>query len=183
MDQIEQRTVASLQAAAQNSRKHTEAQIDQIAESIKRFGWTIPVLIDENGTIIAGHARVRAAKKLGIENAPCIIATGWSEEKKEAYQITDNRLSELSEWDTEILDAQIKRLNAAQFDLGFLDMSDFNTELFSPTLDPKIDTSAVTEDQVSKTQQQQDGKFAAGEGGQTYSVICPHCGEDFDISL
>lgn len=182
MDQIIKRPLDSLKNAAQNSRKHTEEQIDQIAASIEKFGWTIPVLIDEDGTIIAGHARVRAARKLKLAEAPCIVATGWDDNKKEAYQITDNRLSELSEWDETILSNQIKRLTAANFDLGFLDMSGFDPALFAPNLSPGIKVGDVTGDQVQKAQQGQDGKFQSPED-QTYSVVCPHCAEAFDVKL
>lgn len=182
MDQIETLSLAELKEAPQNSRRHTPEQIDQIAASIEKFGWTIPVLVDEHGMIIAGHARVRAAKKLGITTAPCIVASGWDDNKKEAYQIADNRLSELSEWDTEVLDAQIKRLNAANFDMGFLDMSGFNTDLFKPTLDPKINTGDITGDAIKKAQSGQDNKFS-GQSKQAYSTVCPHCGEEFDVTL
>jgi len=182
MDQLTQKPIAELQEAPQNSRKHPDKQIDQIAAAIEKFGWTIPVLIDEKGMIIAGHARVRAAKKLGITMAPCLIAAGWDDDKKEAYQIADNRLAELSEWDTPVLEAQIKRLNAAQFDMGFLDMSDFNVELFKPTLSPDIQVGDVTGDAIKKAQAGQDGKFGKGTG-QSYEVVCPHCGGDFDVTI
>jgi hypothetical protein len=184
MDQIEKRPTTSLKAAAQNSRVHTEAQIDQIATSMEKFGWTIPVLLDENGTIIAGHARVRAAIKLKITEVPCLVASGWSEAKKEAYQITDNRLSELSEWDNDILGDQIKRLNAEQFDLGFLDMSGFNVDLFKPMLDPKTNTATITGQQVTDAQAGQNTRFKDGNNTkQTYEVACPHCGGLFDVSI
>lgn len=185
MDQIEKYAISDLKEAAQNSRKHTEAQIDQIAVSIERFGWTIPVVIDEKCTIIAGHARIRAAKKLGMKEAPCLVASDWSEEKKEAYQIADNRLSELSEWDNDILSDQMKRLNAIHFDMSFLDMSDFETELFNPVLDPKIDTGDVTKAQVEKTQAGLEGRFDGeqSKGGKAYDITCPHCGEDFEVQI
>lgn len=185
MDQIVTRPIANLKAAAQNSRTHTDEQIAQIAASIERFGWTIPVVIDENDVIIAGHARVRAAKTLKMKEAPCIVAEGWSDTKKEAYQIADNRLAEMSDWDMGILGDQIKRLNAEQFDLGFLDMSGFDLELFKPTLAPKINTDAVTAGQVEGAQEGQDGKFDTvnQKPKQAYDVVCPHCGEEYEITL
>ena len=182
MDDITQRPIYDLKEAPQNSRKHTEDQIDQIAASIEKFGWTIPVLIDDAGTIIAGHARVRAAKKLGMAEAPCIVATGWDDNKKEAYQIADNRLAEMSTWDEAILSDQIKRLNAANFDLGFLDMSDFDASLFKPTLDPKVQVGEVSGGAVDKAKANQDAKFQPNEG-QTYEIMCPHCGEEFDVKI
>ena len=191
MDQIVHRELASLKDAPQNSRRHSPEQIAQIAASIQKFGWTIPVLIDDAGEIIAGHARVAAGRKLGLKTAPCIVATGWTAEQREAYQITDNRLGELSEWDNDILTAQIKRLNAASFDLSFLDMKGFNLKLdtFAPTLDPKIDTKPVTGEQVAQVKSALDNQFAPAQAdgapkpSSQYTVTCPHCGEDFDVSL
>jgi len=150
---------------------------------METFGWTMPVLVDEDGLIIAGHARVLAAKKLKLTEAPCIVATGWSDAKKEAYQITDNRLSELSDWDSDILGDQIKRINAEQFDMTFLNMDAFELDVFKPTLDPKIDTSAVTGEQVAKTKAGLDGQFSGKEPPKEYTCTCPHCGEDFDIQI
>lgn len=194
MDQIEKRALASLKDAAQNSRKHSAGQIDQIAASIQKFGWTIPVLIDESGVIIAGHARVRAAKQLGMEEAPCIVAAGWTADQKEAYQIADNRLGELSEWDSAILTDQIKRLNAADFDMGFLDMSAFklDMETFAPSLVPTTNTTAVTPQAVANEKEKLANQFQAKDPGapgaakglaSSYTVICPHCGEEFDVSI
>lgn len=186
--QVVMKPISGLVPAAQNSRVHTEDQIDQIAASIKKFGWTIPVLVDEKNMIIAGHARVRAAKKAGIDTAPCIVALGWSDEKKEAYQITDNRLSELSDWDTTILEAQIKRLTAFKFDLSFLDMSGFNLNLdgFKPMLAPTmLGTSLVTDKQVGAVKAGLENQFTdAQEAAKAaYTITCPHCGEDFDVTL
>jgi len=187
MDNIEVRTLSGLKAAPQNSRKHSDYQIEQIMASIQKFGWTIPVLIDEAGEIIAGHARVTAAKKLGMKEGPCLVASGWSAEQKEAYQITDNRLAEQSEWDEEILNNQIKRLNAAEFDLGFLDMTAFNMELFKPTVDPSFSTNQVTTQQTDAAGEKLAGQFdpknAAPDTKSDYTVACPHCGEDFDITV
>lgn len=191
MDQIVHREITSLKNAPQNSRRHPAAQIEQLAASIKKFGWTIPVLIDDAGEIIAGHARVAAARKLGLTTAPCIVATGWSPEQREAYQIADNRLAELSEWDADILANQIKRLNAAQFDMSFLDMKAFDLKLeaFKPALNPTINTAPVTAGQVAKTKDQLENQFAPPAPGAApkpqsqYTVTCPHCGEDFDITI
>jgi DNA modification methylase len=117
---IEMRPLQALKPAEQNSRVHSEAQVDQIAASLKKFGWTMPVLVDENGVLIAGHARVRAAQKLGWDEAPCRVAEGWPEAKKTAYQIADNKLAENASWDNEILRSQIKALDGHDFDLTVL---------------------------------------------------------------
>ena len=82
---VTKRKVSSLVPSAQNARTHTEAQIAQIGASITEWGWTIPVLVDEVDTILAGHGRVLAAQLLGLDNIPVMVAKGWSEEQKRAY--------------------------------------------------------------------------------------------------
>jgi ParB-like chromosome segregation protein Spo0J len=101
--QIEHWPIDRLVPYARNARTHTDAQIAQIAASIREWGWTIPVLVAEDGTILAGHARVLAAIKLGITQVPVIVARGWSEAKKRGYVIADNKLTLNSAWDGELL--------------------------------------------------------------------------------
>lgn len=105
---------------ARNARTHPEEQIAQIAQSIEEFGWTIPVLAAPDGTIIAGHGRVLAATKLGISEVPVIVAHGWSDDQRRAYTLADNRLAETSEWDEEILRAELADLAAADVDLNMI---------------------------------------------------------------
>jgi len=80
-DQVERRSIAELVPYARNARLHSDAQIAQIAASIREWGWTIPVLVDETGALIAGHGRVLAARQLEIEDVPTMVARGWSEAK------------------------------------------------------------------------------------------------------
>jgi ParB-like nuclease domain len=84
---------------------------------------TMPILVDEDGEIIAGHGRVMAAEKLGYAELPVLVARGWSDEEKKAYRIADNRLSELSSWDTALLAAELSDLGAADFDLSLVGYS------------------------------------------------------------
>lgn len=102
-DDVEQWPVERLTPYVNNARRHSDEQIDKLAESIRQYGWTVPAIVDETGVLIAGHGRLLAAKKLGIATVPVIVAKGWSEEKRRAYTIADNRLGELSAWDTDIL--------------------------------------------------------------------------------
>lgn len=122
-DKIERRPVADLIPYAQNSRVHTKEQIEAIAGSIERWGWTNPVLIDEDGVIIAGHARVLAASQLGIKEAPVMVAYGWSEDQKKAYTIADNKLPEGSYWDIPTLRIELASLQASAFDISLLGFS------------------------------------------------------------
>ena len=86
-----------------NSRTHSDDQVNQVAASIKEFGFTSPVLIDEQGGLIAGHGRVMAAKKLGLDEVPCITLSGLTEAQKKAYIIADNQLPLNAGWDLDKL--------------------------------------------------------------------------------
>jgi ParB-like chromosome segregation protein Spo0J len=89
-EKIEMRQLDKLIPYARNSRTHSDTQVAQIAASIKEWGWTTPILVDEEGTIIAGHGRTLAARKLGLAEVPVMVARGWSEARKKAYVIADN---------------------------------------------------------------------------------------------
>lgn len=96
---IEDRPVDSLTTYSNNPRKHSERQLVKLAGSIAEFGFVMPVLIDEDGVIIAGEARVIAAKRLGMAEVPVIVAHQWSKAQVRAYRLADNKLAELATWD------------------------------------------------------------------------------------
>lgn len=106
-----------------NSRTHSESQIKQIAASIREFGFTNPILIDEAGTIIAGHGRVMAAQVLDLDEVPTITLDGLSDAQRKAYVIVDNKLALNAGWDTEILLAEIDALQDLNFDTQLLGFS------------------------------------------------------------
>jgi hypothetical protein len=116
-DKVERRKVADLIPYARNSRLHSDAQVAQIAASIREWGWTMPILVDEVGNVIAGHGRIMAAQKLGLEDVPCMTATGWSEAKRRAYVIADNKLALNAGWDDEMLRVEFDDLRDMGFDL------------------------------------------------------------------
>jgi DNA modification methylase len=120
----ELRPLASLKPAPRNARTHSESQIEQIAASMKAFGWTNPVLVDESGVIIAGHGRVQGARLLGWTEAPVIVARGWTEAQKRAYVIADNRIAENAGWDAELLALEFAELGDLGFDLDVLGFSE-----------------------------------------------------------
>ena len=121
-DAIERRPLDTLIPYARNARLHSDAQVAQIAASMREWGWTAPVLVSESGTIIAGHGRVMAARKLGIDTVPVMVARGWSDEKVRAYVIADNRLAENAAWDREMLGAELASLQS-MFDLSLTGFS------------------------------------------------------------
>jgi DNA modification methylase len=122
-DHVERRSIASLVPYARNARTHSEAQVAQLAASVREWGWTIPILVDEAGGIIAGHGRVLAGRMLGLEDVPVMIAKGWSEAKRRAYVIADNKLALNAGWDAEMLAFEVSDLAAVAFDMTLVGFS------------------------------------------------------------
>jgi DNA modification methylase len=115
---IEYLPVASLRPDPKNARLHADKQIRQIARSIETFGFNVPVLVDANSQIIAGHGRVMACELLGIAQVPVIRLEHLSEQQRQAFMIADNRLTENSEWDNRLLGEQLKILSEAELDFS-----------------------------------------------------------------
>lgn len=148
------RPLAGLRLNPDNPRKHSLEQIEQISNSMRRWGWAIPVLIDESGLILAGHGRVRAARLMGWTEASCVIARGWSEDEKRAYMIADNEIAARSDWDPKLLRGELKKLVAKDFDVSLIG---FSTE----------DLAKLMVDPGSKE----------GETPEQFTVtVCPTCG-------
>lgn len=116
--EIFMRAPGTLVPYGRNPRTHSAEQIDQIAASIKRFGFTIPILADENAQVIAGHARLAAAIRLSLAKVPVMIARGWTPAQKRAYVIADNKLSMNSAWDDALLRLELGELRLEGFDLA-----------------------------------------------------------------
>src|ERR1035438_4473896 len=114
---IEHWKLAQLSPYARNPRRHSEAQVAQIAGSIAQFGFNSPILVDSQATIIAGHGRYLAALKLGIETVPVVVLDHLSEIEKRAYLLADNKLSELSSFDDDLLSVALAELKDAEIDL------------------------------------------------------------------
>jgi DNA modification methylase len=124
-DQVERRSVDSLIPYARNARTHSPEQVAQLAASIREWGWTMPVLVDETSEIIAGHGRVLAARQLGITEIPVMVATGWTEAQRRAYAIADNKLALNAGWDAALLRVELADLR----DMGAaLDLTGFGVQ-------------------------------------------------------
>ena len=119
-DQIERRDTAKLIPYARNARRHRSSQIAEIAASIKEWGWTVPILIDDHDVIIAGHGRVLAAERLGIKDLPVCVARGWSEQKKRAYRLADNEIPLHAQWDKTLLRVELGELRNQGVDLELM---------------------------------------------------------------
>lgn len=114
---ISYRNLADLIPYVRNARTHSDAQIAQIAASIREFGFTNPVLVDGDNGIIAGHGRVLAARKLGMDKVPCIELSHLSDRQKRAYVLADNKLALNAGWDDELLALELGDLRDLDFDL------------------------------------------------------------------
>lgn len=130
-----------------NSRTHSDDQVNQVAASIKEFGFTNPILIDEDGGVIAGHGRLMAAKKLNIESIPTILLEGLTPAQRKAYVIADNKLALNSGWDNELLALEIEQLKELDFDIDLLGFDDDELAelIIEPELLPECDEDEVPE--------------------------------------
>jgi ParB-like chromosome segregation protein Spo0J len=139
---IEMMRTADLIPYARNSRTHSEAQVAQIAGSIREFGFTNPVLIDAENGIIAGHGRVMAAQLIGKDKLPCIRLTHLTETQRRAYIIADNKLALNAGWDEALLGLELADLREADFDL---DVLGFDADEIESTLNPPEPTDIQKE--------------------------------------
>ena len=155
---IEYKDINDLIPYVNNTRTHSEEQINQIASSIKEFGFTNPVLIDKNGGLIAGHGRVLGAKKLGLKEVPTITLDNLTEAQKKAYIIADNKIALNAGWDEELLKIELQALQEMDFDLsltGFSDeeLADFNLDIVEEVIldtDKADDVPEIEENPVIK---------------------------------
>lgn len=155
--QIVEKKISELKEYENNPRNNDDA-VEAVAESIQQFGFKVPIVIDSNGVIIAGHTRRKAAVKLGLDTVPCIIADDLTPEQIQAFRLADNKTAELAEWDFEALEKELAELTAFDVDMslfGFdIDNVDINIDAFFEDAEPK-------EKEPKKIQ-------------------CPHCGELFE---
>jgi ParB-like chromosome segregation protein Spo0J len=146
---------------AKNSRTHSAEQVAQIAASIEEFGFTNPVLVDNDSGIIAGHGRVMAAHKLKLATVPCIILNHLTETQKRAYVIADNKLAMNAGWDHAMLSAELAELREIDFDLGLLGFDGDEIEIILNPVEPE---------QSEPSEQESEEKEP---------IECPHCRKFF----
>lgn len=128
-----------------NSRTHSEQQVQQVASSIKEFGFTNPILIDEDDGIIAGHGRLMAAQKLGLDEVPTITLEGLTEAQRKAYVIADNQLAMNADWDLDALKVEVERLTELDFDI---DLLGFDEDMLAGLMEEEPAEGLTDEDSV-----------------------------------
>ena len=165
-DKVERRPISELIPYARNSRTHSDAQVAQIAASIREWGWTMPILVDEDGNVIAGHGRIMAAQKLGIADVPCMTATGWSEAKRRAYVIADNKLALNAGWDDDVLKLELQDVDTLGFDLTLtgVDVAELANLFDEPDFAPGTEGDQGKLDELAPKM-----------------VTCPHCQAEWDL--
>jgi DNA modification methylase len=155
---IQYRPIGDLRAYQNNPRKHPEKQIIKLMAAMREFGFTIPVLIDADGTIISGEARVEAARRLGSTEIPVLVADQWSQAQIRAYRIADNKLASLSKWDDELLAVEISaiidlgeiEIEGFGFDTGEIDVLLAGVTSISQSADPADAAVPIPADPVSR---------------------------------
>ena len=163
--QIIDKKIGEIKPYEKNPRKNDNA-VDAVASSISQFGFKNPIVIDGNNVIICGHTRYKAAKKLGLEKVPCVVADDLTDEQIKAYRLADNKVSELAEWDIDLLGEELDGI----FDI---DMSDFgfdlseeeNTQTERDDLSDKVgETYEVIVECVNEIEQEQIYNKLIGDG-------------------
>ncbi len=140
--EIIMKRVEELTPYERNPRRNDEA-VKFVKASIEQFGFKVPIVIDADGVIVAGHTRLKAAKELGMEEVPCIVADDLNEEQVKAFRLADNMTASKSEWDIELLNTELLDLEAN------FDMADFGFELNAPTGEIKEREEAVFNESIS----------------------------------
>ena len=116
--------INSIKPYERNAKKHPAEQVEYIANSLKRFGWKQPLVVDKDGIVVVGHGRLLAAKKLGLKSVPCVCADDLTEDEIKAFRLADNKTNE-SEWDDELLELELEELA----ELEDIDMNDYGFEV------------------------------------------------------
>lgn len=153
--EIINKKISEIKPYERNPRRNDEA-VEYVANSIKEFGFKVPIVIDKDGTIVAGHTRYKASKQLGLKEVPCIVADDLNEEQIKAFRLADNKVGEIAEWDFNILDGELAEI----FDLNMEDFGFINNEN-NEDLNDFFEQSSPNEEKAAK------------------QIQCPHCGEWF----
>lgn len=149
-DKVERWAIDRLVPYARNARTHSDEQISQIAASIKEWGWTTPVLVDEQGGIIAGHGRTLAAQRLKMAEVPVMVAKGWSDAKKRAYVIADNKLALNAGWDNEMLALELGEIGELGFDF---DLTGFTADEIAALMPVELEPGLTDPDDAPALQE------------------------------
>lgn len=185
---IEHIPVDALRLYENNSRTHSDSQVEAIARSIQQFGFVNPVLIDAKGIVIAGHGRISAAKSIGMQIIPCIRLEHLTDEQRRALTIADNKIPLTAGWDLEKLTAELHVLASMDFDMDALGFSDQELDGLL-----KIDQAIIPHDVFVEHRAEVPQQQAPPTEFKSYDDddveprplrreprVCPHCGEPLE---
>jgi len=176
--------LSELQPYENNPRKNDDT-VDYLVNSIKEFGFRVPIIIDTKDVIVSGHTRYKAAKKIGMKDVPCVVATDLSDKQITAFRIIDNKVSEHSKWDIDKLLYEMDFDNIDFTDYGFLDLEIKAIQTgvgnldYEPTLHPQFSASEITDEEVERRAIELANKMVREQ--KIIKVQCPHCDEEFEI--
>lgn len=181
--------------------RNNQNAVQYVANSISEFGFKVPIILDANNVIVAGHTRYLAAKSLGLETVPAIIADDLTEEQVKAFRIADNKTAEQSDWNLLKLSKEIIGIDFDLEDFGFSDIEIDNLEslgndffgtseadeadiapnMYAPNVFPRESNVTVTGQQVERAKERLENRFSSQMVSEHRKIICPHCGEEFEI--
>lgn len=142
----------------ENNPRFNDEAVQYVANSIKQFGFKVPMVIDKNNEIVAGHTRYKASLELGLKEVPCIVADDLTEEQIKAFRLADNKVSEQASWNYDLLDLELDDiLELDMTDFGFVKLEDIDMEQFIEDLPDKEKEKKV------------------------HIIICPHCNKEFEL--
>lgn len=145
----------------ENNPRNNERAVDKVANSIKEFGFKVPIVIDQNNVIVCGHTRYIAAKQLEMPQIPCIMASDLTEEQIKAFRLADNKTAEFSSWDYDLLGYELEEIGIDMSDFGFAEAEDVDINEFFVESDTK--ESAMVTEKVKST------------------ITCPDCGRVIEL--
>lgn len=155
--EIVEKKVGELKAYENNPRKNDNA-VEAVANSIREFGFKVPIVIDSNDVIVCGHTRLKAAIQLGMETVPCIVANDLSKEQIRAFRLADNKTNELAEWDFSALQMELSEiLDIDMTDFGFIEPTDLD----------------INDEDFYKNEKLKEKEKK--------KVVCPYCGKEFEL--
>lgn len=173
---VQEVSLEKLRPYERNAKIHDENQVEKIAESIKEFGFISPCLIDEENNIIAGHGRVMAAKKLGLETVPCVYIEGLTEAQRRVYILADNKLTEMGGWDKELISSELEGISSLGFDIGLTGFSIddilFDEDMGAEYVDDEIEETLNGETNINQGEiwQLGDHRLMCGDSTNPYDV-------------
>lgn len=141
----------------ENNPRFNDDAVEYVANSIKEFGFKVPIIIDKNGVIVAGHTRYKASLELGLKEVPCIIADDLTEEQIKAFRLADNKVSEQASWNFDLLEEELENLDIDMEQYGFDKIEDINFEDF------------YEDNEVKKEEEKKQ------------TIVCPYCNKEFEI--